>query len=230
MKARRVSALPRVFMSADGSLEYCRRQMSRSSHGFTLVELLVAIFIFAIVSAVAMGGYNELVKQSDIASAGAARTRSVQTTVQRMVLDFTSLEPRPVREPLGDSMEPALRSDARSGEQIAEFTHSGWSNPAGMPRSTLQRVSYRLEDKTLVREYWVVLDRTLTGEPQRAEMIDRVERVALRFMDTNRTWHEQWPPLGYSAPDAAQLRPIAVEITLELEDWGEIKRIVEVSG
>jgi general secretion pathway protein J len=204
--------------------------MKTRAAGFTLVELLVAIFIFAIVSAIAMGGYNELVKQSDIASDGAARTRAVQSAVQRLVLDFTSLEPRPVREPLGDSVEPALRSDARSSEQIAELTHSGWSNPAGQPRSTLQRVSYRLEDKKLMREYWVVLDRTLTGEPQRAELIDRVDKVALRFLDTNRSWHEQWPPLGYSAPDAPQLRPIAVEITLELEDWGEIKRIVEVAG
>jgi len=123
-----------------------------------------------------------------------------------------------------------LRADARNSEQIAELTHSGWSNPAGVPRSTLQRVSYRLEDKKLMREYWVVLDRTLTGEPQSAELVDRVKTVGFRFMDGNRSWHEQWPPLGYSAPDMGQLRPIAVEITLELEDWGEIKRIVEVSG
>jgi general secretion pathway protein J len=202
----------------------------RRVSGFTLVELLVAIFVFAIVSAIAMGGYNELVKQSDIASKGAARTRNVQAAVQRLVLDFTSLEPRPVREPLGDSIQPALRANARGSEQIAELTHSGWSNPAGVPRSTLQRVSYRLDDKKLLREYWVVLDRTLTGEPQTAELIDRVKRIELRFMDGNRTWHEQWPPLGYSAPDAPQLRPIGVEITLELEDWGEIKRVVEVSG
>jgi general secretion pathway protein J len=204
--------------------------MRTRAAGFTLVELLVAIFVFAIVSAIAMGGYNELVKQSDIASAGAARTRAVQAAVQRLVLDFTSLEPRAVREPLGDSLQPALLATANDSEEIAELTHSGWSNPAGVPRSTLQRVSYRLEDKKLLREYWVVLDRTLTGEPQRAELIDRVEKIGLRFMDGNRTWHEQWPPLGYSAPDAPQLRPIAVEITLELEDWGELKRIVEVAG
>lgn len=234
MKTPRVCALPRVFTSADGSRARHFGQITIGTRdkvlGFTLVELLVAIFVFAIVSAIAMGGYNELVKQSDIASAGAARTRAIQSTVQRLVLDFTSLEPRPVREPLGDSIEPALRSDARNNEVIAELTHSGWSNPAGVPRSTLQRVSYQLEDQKLIREYWVVLDRTQTGEPQRAELVDRVKRMELRFMDGNRSWHEQWPPLGYSAPDAPQLRPIAVEITLELEDWGEIKRLVEVAG
>lgn len=204
----------------------CSRERSL---GFTLVELLVAIFVFAIIGAIAMGGYNELVKQSGIVSDGAGRTRAVQSTMQRMTMDFTSLEPRPIREPLGDSVQPALRADART-EQLAEFTHSGWSNPAGVPRSTLQRVSYRLDNKKLRREYWGVLDRTLTGEPQSAVLLDRVTRVGLRFMDGNRTWHEQWPPLGYSAPDATRLRPIAVEITLELEDWGEIMRLVEVSG
>jgi general secretion pathway protein J len=199
------------------------------TRGFTLVEVLVAIFVFAIVSAVAMGGYNELSKQSGIVAESAGRTRAVQSAVQRLSLDFSSLEPRPVREPLGDAVQPALRADARS-EQLAELTHSGWSNPAGVPRSTLQRVTYRLDDKKLVREYWVVLDRTLAGEPQSAVLLDRVTSMKMRFMDSNRTWHEQWPPMGYSAPDAPRLRPIAVEFTLELEDWGEIKRLVEVSG
>ena len=61
-------------------------------------------------------------------------------------------------------------------------------------------------------------------------LIDKVKTASLRFMDQNQTWHEQWPPLGYSGADASRLRPIAVEITLELEDWGKIVRLVEVSG
>ena len=61
-------------------------------------------------------------------------------------------------------------------------------------------------------------------------LLDQVRTVSLRFMDQNQSWHEQWPPLGYSGPDALRLRPIAVEITLDLEDWGKIVRLVEVSG
>lgn len=200
------------------------------TRGFTLVELLVAIFIFAIVGAIAMGGYNQLVKQSDIVAAGAARMRAVQSTIQRLTLDFSSLEPRPVREPMGGSLEPALFADKRTKEEVAQLTHSGWSNPAGVPRSTLQRVSYRLEDEKLIRDYWIALDRTMNSEPESAVMLDKVKRVELRYMDNNHAWHEQWPPLGYSAADRTMLRPIAVEVTLELEDWGELKRLIEVAG
>jgi general secretion pathway protein J len=199
------------------------------ARGFTLLEVLIAVAIFVIVGALAMGGYNELVKQSDIVEKSNLRSRQVQSAVQRMVQDFATLEPRPVREPLGESFQPALRADART-EELAELTHSGWSNPGGVPRSTLQRVTYRVEDKRLRREYWYVLDRTMSGEPASAVLVDKVERIELRFMDNNRRWHEQWPPLGYSAPDMLRIRPIAVEITLELEDWGEIVRLVEVAG
>jgi general secretion pathway protein J len=49
-------------------------------------------------------------------------------------------------------------------------------------------------------------------------------------MSSARSWQEEWPPLGANTPDAKTMRPIAVEITLELEDWGEIRRIIEVPG
>lgn len=204
------------------------RALLRSA-GFTLIEVMVAVAIFVIVGALAMGGYNELVKQNDIVETNAKRTRAVQRTVQRMAHDFATLEPRPVREPIGDAHEAALRATAGT-QELAHLTHSGWSNPAGVSRSTLQRVAWRLENNELRRDHWVVLDRTLTGEPVSAKMLDRVRSVSLRFLDQNQSWHEQWPPLGSSDPNLARSRPIAVEFTIELEDWGKIVRLVEVAG
>lgn len=194
-----------------------------------MLEVLVAVAIFTVVGTLALSGYNELIKQSGIAETGAARTRAVQRAVQRMALDFSMLEPRPVREPLGEAIEPALRAESGTA-RIADLTRAGWSNPAGIPRSTLQRVAYQLEDETLHREYWVVLDRTLTLEPVDVVLLEQVKEVKLRFLDANQNWHDQWPPPGYSAPDAPRVRPSAVEITLELADWGKIVRLVEVSG
>lgn len=199
------------------------------ARGFTLVEVMVAVFIFGILAMLAYGGYNQMARQSDIVDSNAGRSRAIQSAMQRMSEDFAMIEPRPVREPLGESVEPALRSDART-EMLAELTRSGWSNPAGVSRSTLQRVAYRLENNKLQRAYWNALDRTMTAEPTAATLLDKVRTVSFRFMDQNQSWHQQWPPLGYSGPDAVRLRPIAVEITLDLEDWGKVVRLVEVSG
>lgn len=200
------------------------------SRGFTLLEVMVAVAIFAVVAALAYGGFNQLSAQRDIVERNAGRTRAVTATVQRMSEDFQMLEPRPIREPLGETLEPALRVTEARVDTIADLTRSGWTNPAGMTRSTLQRVTYRLQENKLQRAYWNALDRTLTAEPTSAVLLDKVRSVAFRFMDQNQSWHTQWPPLGYSGPDAARLRPIAVEITIDLEDWGKIVRLVEVSG
>lgn len=205
------------------------RAQPRAEAGFTLLEVLVAVAIFVIIGAMAMGGYNELVKQSDLVERSAGRTREVQAAVQRIAQDFATLEPRPVREPIGDSLEPALLARGRA-DRLADLTRSGWTNPAGLPRPTLQRVTYTLDEGELQRDYYNVLDRTLSVEPQRAVLLDGVREVGLRFLDGSRSWHDQWPPAGYAAPDAPRVRPIAVEITLELEDWGKIVRLVEVAG
>ncbi|HXS89757.1 MAG TPA: type II secretion system minor pseudopilin GspJ [Steroidobacteraceae bacterium] len=200
------------------------------TRGFTLLEVLVAVVIFGIISILAYGGYNQLIRQSEIVESSATRTRAIQSTVQRMAEDFEMLEPRPIREPLGETLEPALRAGGTRVDTLLDLTRSGWTNPAGLTRSTLQRVTYRLMDNKLERAYWNALDRTLTTEPTSAVLLDKVRTASFRFMDQNQTWHEQWPPLGYSGPDAVRLRPIAVEVTLELEDWGKLVRLLEVSG
>jgi general secretion pathway protein J len=195
--------------------------------GFTLLEVLIAVAIFAVVSTMALGGYNQLLTQSDRIDSNNARTRAIQLAVQRMVQDFAEIEPRPVREPLGAAPEPVLRAEARS-DRLAELTRAGWSNPAGVPRPTLQRVQYSIDDSKLRRDYWLALDRTLAAKPVSVVLLDQVKSAKLRFLTSDRVWQEQWPVQGGTSSPYA--RPIAVEITLELEDVGKLVRLVEVPG
>ncbi len=206
-----------------------KRVALRSSCGFTLLEILVAIAIFAVVGTMAMVGYSELVSQSERIDAGAGRTRAIQAAIMRMSQDFATLEPRPVRQALGQDYDPALRA-VPEAQELIELTRSGWSNPAGVPRPTLQRVGYRLDGEKLYRDYWPVLDRTSNTEPVSVMLLDGVKALSVRYMGQDREWKEQWPPLGYSGPDARFVRPLAVEINIELDDWGKLQRVVEVSG
>jgi len=206
----------------------------RSSRGFTLLELLIAITIFAIVGVLAMGGYNQLVRQREIAAATMERVRNLQRCVMRVSQDLEQMAARPIRDATSATDMPALITSTNEGDLI-EFTHAGWTNPTGINRSTLQRVRYRLVDNKLYRDYWAVLDRTLNSTPIEVQLLDKVTSVSFRFMDNNHQWQTTWPAAQVgqvagvaTSSFAARELPMAVEITINLQDWGEIKRLVEV--
>ena len=196
----------------------------RRTRGFTLLEVLIAVAVFAVVGVMAYGGLQAVLAQQAIARDNADRFRELQFAVQQVSRDLLQLNPRPVREPLGDGYRAALFSDPR-GEVLLEFTRGGWTNPLGQPRAAVQRVAYVLEDDLLLRRHWFVPDQTLGEEPVERELLSGVQEVRLRFFAPG-GWSEEWPAGGVGADPS--LRPLAVEITLELEDWGEIVRLIEV--
>jgi len=197
--------------------------------GFTLLEVLVAIAIFAFVGVMALSGYTQLQKQTEYQQLRLERIRDVQRAVQTLAQDFTQIEPRAIREPLGDQRLPALMA-GEGIEYKVEFTRAGWSNTAGLPRPTLQRVAYRLDQDGLWRDHWRVLDRTQASEPVRIKLLTGVRAVSFRFLSPSQEWVERWPQPGGNPLEQQRLRPAAVEVTLDLEDWGQIRRVIEVAG
>jgi general secretion pathway protein J len=208
-----------------------RMSLSNRHRGFTLLEILVAMAIFSIVAYMSYSGLDAVIRQHAVAEESAARLRDLQYTMRRLVQDFSQVQPRGIREETGEGQRYALLADTRTLEPM-ELTRAGWFNPLGHPRSSLQRVAYWLEEDILIRAQWPVLDRMLGEEPSEIELLDRVEEFQLFFMDGNGEWVDQWPPpeSQLSGPDSERLLPMAVEIVMQLEDWGEIRRIVEFTG
>mgnify|MGYP001094586365 CR=1 FL=1 len=198
------------------------------NRGMTLIELLVAVFAFAVMSTLAYSALGQMLSNSDVLNSRMQRVQEVQLAMRYLESDLLQTAPRPVRDELGENYRLAIQSDL-SSQFALELTHSGWSNPAGLPRSTQQRVAYQLVDGELLRYHWYVLDRTFSNEPVETVLIDNADSLLFRFLDASGEWTEQWPAQAASQVVGLTNRPRAVEIRLTLADEGEIRRIVEVA-
>jgi general secretion pathway protein J len=207
----------------------------RKAHaaGFTLLELLVALFIAALMFAMAYGAIHQALNGHDVVKEQQARMLQIQTAMRVIEQDFVQLAPRPVRAPTGYSWLPAVQATGTT-QPIVTFTRVGWTNPNGLQRTGLQRVAYFFENGTLRREFWTVLDATQTSTTVKRDLLTNLKSVSFRYMDQSHTWQSQWPPASVAGGLAQQItligRPIAVEITLETEDWGKLVRILEITG
>ena len=197
------------------------------SGGFTLLELLVAMFIAAVIFAMGYGAINQAVKSRVELQEQQAKLLELQTGMRVIEQDLVQVAPRPIRQPVGSDSYPALMSNTTTQPLLA-LTRAGWTNPSGLQRPELQRVAYYFENGTLRREYWTVLDPTQASKAVRRDVLTHLKSVALRFYSQGQTWGTQWPLS--TRPDDSPSRPIAVEITLDTEDWGKIVRVFELPG
>lgn len=203
--------------------------MHPRQRGFTLLEILVATVILAIMGLMAYRAVGEARVTVEAADGHMMRLREVQRAMHLIVSDFRTLAPRPVRETIGDGYRAALQRDPNA-VTLVELSRAGWPNGAGTPRGTVQRVSYRIEEDKLIREHWNVTDPTLANPPIKRELLKRVERVEVRYMNSGREWVAEWPPLNSAGNLGFRMRPLAVEVTIVLGDYGELTRLVEVPG
>ncbi len=200
-----------------------------SQRGFTLLEILIASVIMVVMSVLAYRTVAEARAEVEMSESHLDRLRDVQKAMHLLVTDFRTAAPRPVREMLGDGYRASLLRDLNS-VNLVELSHGGWPNGAGSPRGTVQRVLYRLEDQTLIREHWNVTDATLANPPVKRELLKDVENVEIRYLNNGREWVAEWPPIGSASSTGFRMRPLAVEIEITLTDYGKLRRVVEVPG
>lgn len=203
----------------------------RTGQGFTLIELMVALAVFAIMAALAYSGLASVLQARNHVDQTLATIANLQGAIHRMQMDLEQAVPRSVRYAYG-AQHPAM---AGAPDRGIEFTRAGWRNPLSLPRSQLQRVAYRVgDDGNLVRLHWLVLDRAQDTVPVKQVLIKDVENVEWRFLNKNRKWVAVWPPahaVRASGPgNAAEVMPRAVELHLETEQWGELRYLFLIPG
>ena len=168
--------------------------------GVTLVELLVALGIFALVSTASLAVLTLSLAGRDQLEAATGEARRLERARSLMRADFAQLAPRPVREEggavpafTGGTTLPDRRPGAAQGADetvLVALTRSGWDDPGNLrPRSELQRVSYLARGGALVRRTRPYLDAAPATPAQDQVLLEGLTDVSVRFHD-GQAWRD----------------------------------------
>ena len=188
--------------------------------GFTLLEVMIAISIFALMSMASYQILQGVIRSGEISKKHNDKLVNIQRAMLIIEQDFTQIIARDSRTE-GDEDSDTIRvfrfaeSLFDSEDQGIEFTRLGWINPLNLlPRSNLLRVRYRLFEGQLQRQYFLYPDIVSGQEPETQVLLEDVESLSFRFWSDG--WQDTWS-------DTSTL-PTGIEITFTSKQFAEIKR------
>lgn len=189
--------------------------------GFTLLEILLALFIFTLVSIILTQALHNMITNQATTEAKSLRFAELQTTLLLLTRDFEQTVSRPIINAHG-------KEEGFIGTPTSiSFTHAGFSNPTGLVnRTTLQRTHYQLKNHTLMRVTWPVLDQTIETVPATRTLLTNVRQLNFEYLDSKQHFYSAWPPLNQ--PNT--ILPQAIRVSLVLADWGKITQFYWLAG
>lgn len=196
--------------------------MRRRTRGFTLIEVMVALAIFALVSAAAVAILAWAADQQTRVRTHMDRLAELQRANALLKADLSQVALRLTRQPDGSPGRNAFEAapPGRSDRALFAFVRHGWENPDAAPRASMQRVEYRLVDDRLERSVRDALDGSRSATPQ--VVLHGVESARAGFY-AYRQWSDGWT-------GGADTLPQAVRLDLELRDFGAVRQVVLLPG
>ncbi|PZU55683.1 MAG: type II secretion system protein GspJ [Brevundimonas sp.] len=195
--------------------------MRRARGGFTLVEVLVALAVFALIAAAGALVLARTIDTRFIVHEHAERIAELQRMRALLKADLAQAAPRRTRAPTGRPLPRALMGQTVPGDPVLTLVRAGWSNPDGAARPGLQRVEYRVVENRLERRASTYLDGARAGPPQ--VLYRGVSDVAVTFIQD-----------GSEAPAFLSSRdrplPQAVRIVMTLDGLGRVDQLFAVSA
>ncbi len=202
-----------------------KQGLSSKGRGFTLIEVLVSIAIFATLSMAAYQVVNQVQRSNELSIERSARLNQLQRSLVILDNDFRQMAVRQFRtngEEASSKLilvkEYLLDSDSVG----IMFTRLGWHNPQQQfPRGEVTKVGYRIKEETLERVWWRYPDTPAGQEGVITPLLDDVEGFEIEFYDGSR-WGKEW--------QTDKSLPKAVRLKLTLKDYGEIERVYLTPG
>ena len=207
------------------------RPVSKSEHGFTLVEVLIALFIFSLISVGATSALTSSLRgqaQMEVRLEGISSIDNMRALLRA---DMANLILRERREPYGNKEPYVLQS---GGDTLIDFTRTGRSNPMGEPRGDLQRAAYIFKDNQLIRRSYAQINPAPQSGYTDRILLRNVADAKLQLVIFNAALSTETYLEGYalqiksaSAADAKDING-AIRLLLTLENGDSLTQYFEL--
>lgn len=198
--------------------------MKSHQKGFTLIEMLLAVAIFMLISIASFQILDTVTKQDALSQDVIEQLHGMERAFFWIERDLLQVSKRQVRV----DGEAATDKIFIGGDLILEseggaitFTHDGWKNPGMiLPRSEIQTVSYRMIEGNLERSYFNFPDPVTGQEPRVQVLLSDIESLTFEFFSED-GWGNVWDKPGV---------PSGVKVVIETEAIGEVERWFKLAG
>ena len=184
--------------------------------GFTLIEILVALTVFAILATITSSSLYYAFNARTRVSAQAERLNSLQLAVSMIQHDISQAVERPIR---GNEMR--LFPTMVALPQYLELTRDGVTNPGSIEkRSTLKRVALLCFEDKLLHRTWASLDPVDKDIYEDKILLEHLTECRFNYLNQNLELLTEWREQAVTANQKKEPLPKAVQINIKLEDWG----------
>lgn len=189
-------------------------KIKRHSLGFTLLEILIALFVFTILALMMSRALHTVIDAQTNTENRAEALRNLQMAILIFSRDVEQTVNRPAMNASG-TLQPAFDGAATS----FTFTHGGYAMLDNVQsHSTLQRTSYSFHDNGFWRTTWVALDQAPGSTSNSRLLLTNVSEGNFRYLSKDGKLYSKWPVEGANN----QALPRAIQINLTITKWGAL--------
>ena len=196
-----------------------KRTQANQNTGYTLIELIIALAIFAILGTISVGLLSRAFDTRARIENQMEPLTELQLAVTRINRDVAQMVDRGALSLIGHT-------------NYTEFTRGGIVNPDEEDaKSTLKRVALVCgNNEKLIRKTWARVDPLSPNDFQEQALMNKLESCEFSYLGKGSTWVSDWPMTTASPREKPPPFPRAIKLTLTLENLGEIALLFVVPG